>query len=37
MEFIPFDKFTKVEFIAEEGFSKIYRATWIDGQINWNK
>ena len=38
MEFVPYDRFKDVEFIAEGGFSKIYKATWIDGPIkNWNK
>ena len=37
MEFIPYDKFKDIEFIAEGGFSKIYKATWIDGPItDWN-
>ena len=35
MDFVPYDKFKNVEFIAEGGFSKIYRATWIDGP--WHK
>ena len=34
MEFIPYDQFKDVEFIAEGGFSKIYKATWIDGPVN---
>src|SRR6185437_12396552 len=34
LEFVPYDRFTNVEFIAEGGFSKIYRATWIDGPIS---
>ena len=29
MKFIPFDRFKNVEFIAEGGFSKIYKATWM--------
>ncbi|RGB29947.1 kinase-like domain-containing protein [Rhizophagus diaphanus] len=33
MEFIPYDQFINIEFIAEGGFSKIYKATWIDGPI----
>jgi len=38
MEFVPYDNFKVVEFVAEGGFSKIYKATWIDGPItNWNK
>ena len=31
MEFVPYDRFEYVEFVA--GFSKIYKATWIDGSI----
>ncbi|RIA87889.1 kinase-like domain-containing protein [Glomus cerebriforme] len=34
MEFVPYDQFEDIEFIAEGGFSKIYKATWIDGPIN---
>ena len=30
MEFVPYNQFNDVEFIAEGGFSKIYKATWID-------
>ena len=37
MEFVPYEQFKNVEFIAEGGFSKIYKATWIDGPISWNK
>ncbi|RGB40387.1 kinase-like domain-containing protein [Rhizophagus diaphanus] len=38
MVFVPYDQFTNIEFIAEGGFSKIYKATWIDGPIytGWN-
>ena len=37
MEFVPYDQFKDIEFIAEGGFSKIYKATWIDGSIRgWN-
>ncbi|RIA94161.1 kinase-like domain-containing protein [Glomus cerebriforme] len=35
MEFVPYDQFKDIEFIAEGGFSKIYKATWVDGPINW--
>jgi len=35
MEFVPYEQFKNVEFIAEGGFSKIYKATWIDGPIKW--
>ncbi|EXX72738.1 uncharacterized protein OCT59_029236 [Rhizophagus irregularis] len=37
MMFVPYDQFTNIEFIAEGGFSKIYKATWTDGPITgWN-
>ena len=36
MEFVPYNKFCDVEFIAEGGFSKVYKATWIDGPYTWN-
>ena len=35
MEFVPYEQFKNVEFIAEGGFSKIYKATWIDGPVRW--
>ncbi|GBB96585.1 hypothetical protein RclHR1_02790008 [Rhizophagus clarus] len=34
LEFVPYDQFENIEFIAEGGFSKIYKATWIDGPIS---
>jgi len=38
MEFVPYDQFKNIQFIAEGGFSKIYKATWIDGYIqSWNE
>jgi len=30
MESVPYDKFKNIEFIAEGGFSRVYKATWID-------
>ncbi|CAB5374225.1 unnamed protein product [Rhizophagus irregularis] len=33
MMFVPYDKFKNIEFIGEGGFSKIYKATWIDCKI----
>ncbi|GBB98851.1 hypothetical protein RclHR1_03340012 [Rhizophagus clarus] len=30
MIFVPYEKFENIEFIGEGGFSKIYKATWID-------
>ncbi|EXX59640.1 Ypk2p [Rhizophagus irregularis DAOM 197198w] len=34
MEFVPYDQFKNIEFIASGGFSKIYKATWVNGPIN---
>src|SRR3989337_2190586 len=31
MKFIPFDQFKDVEKIGKRGFSKIYKAIWING------
>ena len=33
LEFVPHEQFKNVEFIAEGGFSKIYKAIWIDGPV----
>jgi hypothetical protein len=33
MEFVSYDQFKNIEFIAEGGFSKIYKAIWIDGPV----
>ena len=33
MKFVPYHEFEDIEFIAEGGFSKIYKATWIDGPV----
>ncbi|CAB5362723.1 unnamed protein product [Rhizophagus irregularis] len=34
LEFIPYDQFKNLEFIAEGGFSKIYKGIWKDGPIS---
>ena len=34
LEFVPHSQFKNIEFISEGGFSKIYKATWIDGPLN---
>ena len=36
MEFVPYEKFKDVKFLAKGGFSEIYKAIWIDGPRNWN-
>ena len=36
-EWIPYDRFYDIEYIAKGGFGKVYRAIWIDGYIqNWD-
>ncbi|RIA80188.1 kinase-like domain-containing protein [Glomus cerebriforme] len=37
LEWIPYDKFYDITYIAKGGFGKVYRANWIDGEIwNWD-
>ncbi|KLL02198.1 MAG: hypothetical protein MRERC_3c024 [Mycoplasmataceae bacterium RC_NB112A] len=37
LEWIPYENFTNVEYVAEGGFGKVYKAKWINGPIrNWN-
>src|SRR5438034_9186123 len=33
IEWIPYDRFYDIEFIAKGGFGKVYKANWIDGSI----
>ncbi|CAB4494125.1 unnamed protein product [Rhizophagus irregularis] len=35
MMFVPYDNFKNIELIGEGGFSRIYKATWIDSKISW--
>ena len=34
LEWIPYDKFYDIKYIAEGEFGKMYRANWIDGPID---
>jgi serine/threonine protein kinase len=34
MMFVPYDKFENIELIGEGGFSKVYKATWIDCKVD---
>jgi hypothetical protein len=37
LEWIPYNRFNNIKFIAKGGFGKIYVANWIDGCIdNWD-
>jgi hypothetical protein len=33
LEWIPYNRFCNIEYIAAGGFSKVYKANWIDGYI----
>ena len=33
LEWIPYDRFYDIEYIAKGGFGKVYKANWIDGFI----
>src|SRR5436305_10037743 len=38
LEWIPYNRFNDIKYIAEGGFSKVYSATWTDGNIEvWNR
>ena len=37
IEFVPYDKFKDIEFIAEGGFSKVYKATWNEVKQKYNR
>ena len=34
LEWIPYNRFYDIEYIARGGFGKVYRAKWIDGNIH---
>ncbi|PKY36845.1 hypothetical protein RhiirB3_460455, partial [Rhizophagus irregularis] len=33
IEWIPYNKFTNIKYVATGGFAKVYSANWIDGYI----
>ncbi|RIA94023.1 kinase-like domain-containing protein [Glomus cerebriforme] len=35
LEWIPYDRFYDIEYIAKVGFVKVYRANWIDGYLEY--
>src|SRR6266542_5675507 len=35
LEWIPYNKFCNIEYIAKGGFGKVYKANWIDGFIRY--
>ncbi|GBC18827.2 kinase-like domain-containing protein [Rhizophagus irregularis DAOM 181602=DAOM 197198] len=38
LEWIPYDRFHNIKYIAKGGFGKVYKANWIDGPIDkWSK
>ena len=37
LEWIPYEKFSNIEYLAKGGFGTVHKAFWIDGFIeNWN-
>ena len=37
LEWIPYDRFYDIKYIAKGGFGKVYKAIWIDGHIlDWD-
>jgi hypothetical protein len=34
LEIVSYDRFKNIEFVNEGGFSKIYKAIWVDGPIS---
>ena len=34
LEWIPYDRFYDIKYIAKGGFDKVYRENWIDGLID---
>src|ERR1043165_7548293 len=37
LEWIPYEKFSDIEYIAKGGFGTVHKAKWIDGYItSWN-
>ncbi|KLL04300.1 MAG: hypothetical protein MRECE_1c133 [Mycoplasmataceae bacterium CE_OT135] len=37
LEWIPYEQFTDIEFLAEGGFGKVYKAKWTQGRTSsWN-
>ena len=35
LEWIPYKQFTEIEYLAEGGFSKVYKAKWTSGRIEY--
>ena len=37
LEWIPYDRLRNIKFLAQGGFSTVYKAIWLDGLIkNWD-
>ena len=37
LEWIPYNKFNDIKYVAEGGFAKVYSATWSDGRRKWDQ
>src|SRR5437763_8186056 len=36
IEWIPYNNLRNIQYLAQGGFSTIYKAIWIDGYIKWD-
>src|ERR1051325_4002223 len=38
IEWIPYNRFRNIQYLAQGGFSIVYKAIWLDGRIkNWDR
>lgn len=38
LEWIPYEQFANIEYLAEGGFGKVYKAQWVTGNVrHWNQ
>ena len=35
LEWIPYDRFYNIKYIAKGGFGEVYKANWVDGYIEY--
>ena len=37
IQWIPFDEFKNIKYLAKGGFGEVHKATWINGYYDWRK
>jgi len=37
MKFVPYNQFKNIKLVGKGGFSKVYKAIWINGPPYWNE